>query len=64
MQKGLVLKEMQVLPGPLNAIMNGLVSMPAGRTFQSLGGAGQIEMTLALFWLKTNLRNRPRFLKT
>jgi hypothetical protein len=64
MQKGLELKEMQMLPGSLNPIMNRLFRLVTGWTAQAFGLAGQIKMNLALFRFKADIRHLPRRLKT
>ena len=64
MQKGFELEEMQVLPSALNPIMNQLIGLGTGRTFQTLDRACEIKVNLAQIGLKANLRNLPRFLQT
>ncbi len=44
MKEGLELKKVKMLPGPLGAIMNRLITGSAGRAIQPLGATNEIKM--------------------
>ena len=64
MQKSLVLKEMQVLPGSLGSIMNRLIGLRTDRTAQAFHFTGKIKMNLSFLRLKPDVGNCPGLLET
>jgi hypothetical protein len=64
MEKGLVLKEMQVLPTALSSIMERLIDRGTDRTAQMLGIAPQVKVNLTLIRFKANRSDLPRGLET
>ena len=62
--KGLVLKEMKMLPGALGSIMNRLIPLRTSRTSQAFDLTGEIKVDLSLIRLKANIRYFPRLLET
>jgi hypothetical protein len=64
MQKGLVLREMQMLPSLLRPIMDRLIRTGTGGTVQPLRLKGQIKVNGPLLGLKADIRHLPRRLET
>lgn len=64
MKKRLVLKEVERLPSPVQAIMIGFGFLVEGGPIHLLGVAGKIEMELSGFWLEASVGKPLRFLKT